>query len=169
MTQLSDELIEQRIHETLSNIEPHVYALEDLLSPFFDDFSDDDDDGGAGLAHLDNLSCVLQQLIEGNAESVAAQATQGIWSEEQRDTWSPFAVQVSNHLYALWPHVVELIELRQQTKRPYGFAGIVSLQRRFNALLSHEAIECELVFESDEVLRKRDEAAYAEYVASQPN
>ncbi len=160
----SDELIERPIRESISNIEAHVVSLESLLSKFHD-HAQDHKDGGAGLAQLEILSGVFEDLATGTAEpSLAAHP---IWSEKERDTWSPFAVEVSDHLYALWPHVVELINFRRQTDKPHGFAKIVSLQRRFDALWSHVAPLPEWVQTPDDG-REQDEVAHREYVASLP-
>lgn len=130
----ADEIIEREIRGVLAEIDGHVSAVEVLLTPFHD-HTGDHDDGGAGLAHLEVLSNVFDDIVTGNLQP--GWADHPIWSEKERDTWSPFATEVSDHLYATWPLVVKLVDLRQQTTKPHGFASIVLLRWRIEAAGDH--------------------------------
>jgi len=155
----ADEIIEREIRAVLAEIDGHVSAVEVLLTPFHD-HTGNHDDGGAGLAHLEILSSVFDDIVTGNLQP--GWADNPIWSEKERDTWSPFATEVSDHLYATWPLVVKLVELRQRTTSPHGFASIVALKWRIEAAgeqtppLSHWAS----LPAGD--LRAQDELAYRE-------
>ncbi len=132
----ADETIEREIRAVLAEIDGHVSAVEVLLTRFHDDTGDDDDDdGGAGLAHLEVLSIVFDDIVTGNLHP--QWADHRIWSEKERDTWSPFATEVSDHLYATWPLVVKLVDLRQRTTKPYGLASIALLRWRIEAAGDH--------------------------------
>lgn len=130
----ADEIIEREIRAVLAEIDVHLSAVEVLLSKFHDE-TGDDDDGGAGLAHLEVLSLVFDDIVTDNLQP--GWADHRIWSEKERDRWSPFATEVSDHLYATWPLVVKLVDLRQQMTKPCGLASIALLRWRVEAAGEH--------------------------------
>lgn len=152
-----DELIEREIRAVLAEIDVHVSAVEVLLTPFHD-HTGDHDDGGAGLAHLEVLSLVFDDIVTGNLQP--GWADHRIWSEKERDTWSPFATEVSDHLYATWPLVVKLVDLRQQTTKPYGLASIALLRWRIEAAGDHRPPPQLRTNQPAEEFAAQDELAY---------
>lgn len=60
-----------------------------------------------------------------------------IWSEAQRDRWSDFAREVSDHVYAFRPLTIRLEEVLRRSGRRVGLGRVVVLKCRFEALLEH--------------------------------
>jgi hypothetical protein len=130
--------IEGELSSVLAEIEAHVSSLERLLSRFHTDESDptgDDDDGGAGLAHLEALVGIYDAITTGELNATWADAP--IWSEAQRDRWSNFANEVSEHLYAVRPLTIRLEEVLRRSGRRRGLGRVAVLKCRFEALLEH--------------------------------
>lgn len=155
----ADETIEREIRSVLAEIDRHVSAVEVLLTPFHE-HTGDHDDGGAGLAHLEFLSGVFDALVTGNLQP--ERADHPLWSEKERDTWSPFATEVSDHLYAAWPLVVKLVDLRLRTTKPHGLANIVLLRWRIEAAGEHRPPPQLSTSPPAEDLHAQDELAYGE-------
>lgn len=158
-----DLVVEKQIRDAVAGIEMHVTGLEGLLCKFYDDTPEgpDQDDGGAGLAHLEVLSSVFDDLIGGRL--TAGWENDRIWSEKERDTWSPFATEVTNHVYAIPPLVLRVQELREQTTKPYGFSNLANLSYRVTSLFEHTEPEPGWVEMSRVVSRNEDEEAYEAY------
>jgi hypothetical protein len=171
-----DSAVERKISDTVAGIEAHVTALENLLCQFCEDEDDegrhreeghdappagDDNDWGAGLAHMKVLARVFDDLIEGRLQPGWEQHP--IWSEKERNTWSPFATEVTNLVHAIPPLILKVQELWTRTSRPYGFNNMLFLGWRIRDLSEHQTADEDYIDVSREASSEEDALAYEEY------